>query len=53
MRKSALAVGACVLLLGAQAGAGTTAEVWNSYLDYAYVYSSAESVELSARLEGY
>jgi hypothetical protein len=53
MRKIALAAGVCVMLLGSQAMAGSSAEVWNSYLDYAYVYSSADAPELSARLDGY
>ena len=53
MTKIALAVGVCAALLAGPATAGTSAEVWNSYLDYAYVYSSADAPELAARLEGY
>jgi tetratricopeptide (TPR) repeat protein len=53
MSKLAIALGVGAMLLGGPAAAGSGAEVWNSYLDYAYVYSSADAAELSARLEGY
>ncbi|MDJ0850195.1 MAG: hypothetical protein QNK04_17630 [Myxococcota bacterium] len=53
MRKIALTMGMGVTLLAGSAGAESAAEVWSSYLDYAYVYSSAEPAELSARLDGY
>jgi len=33
--------------------AGTESSVWSGYLDYAYVYSSADSKALTERLQGY
>ncbi len=53
MRKIALMMGIGVALLAGRAEAESAAEVWASYLDYAYVYSSAEPAELTARLDGY
>ena len=45
-----------VLLFALGAGpalAGTESPTWSAYLDYAYVYSSADSTALQARLEEY
>jgi len=47
----ALLVFACAL--ARPASAGTESTVWSGYLDYAYVYSSADSKALSERLQGY
>ena len=33
--------------------AGTESTVWSGYLDYAYVYSSADSKALTERLQRY
>lgn len=41
------------LALARAASAGTESPVWSSYLDYAYVYSSADAKSLSERLTGY
>jgi hypothetical protein len=46
-------VGVAALALARVAGAGTESPVWSSYLDYAYVYSSADAKSLSERLAGY
>ncbi len=46
-----LLVFACAL--ARPASAGTESTVWSGYLDYAYVYSSADSKALSERLAGY
>jgi len=35
------------------ASAGTESTVWSGYLDFAYVYSSADSKALAERLQGY
>jgi hypothetical protein len=35
------------------AAAGTESQVWSGYLDYAYVYSSADAKSLGDRLKGY
>ena len=44
----------CFALLASKpAGAGTESAVWNSYLDYAYVYVSGDDASLRARLEQY
>ena len=40
-------------LLARAAGAETESQVWSGYLDYAYVYSSADSKSLGDRLAGY
>jgi hypothetical protein len=45
--------GAAALALARVANAGTESPVWSGYLDYAYVYSSADSKALSERLAGY
>ena len=37
----------------AGAALGSEPSVWSAYLDYAYVYSSADSADLQARLEEY
>ena len=48
---------ACSALLGVSAPissyAGTDSSVWNSYLDYAYVYVSADEESLRTRLDQY
>ncbi len=46
-----LVVLACALANAARAGTEST--VWSGYLDYAYVYSSADSKALAERLTGY
>lgn len=42
-----------VLLAFSSGSAGADSEIWDSYLDYAYVFSSAESEALKARLSDY
>lgn len=39
--------------IASPASAGTESAVWSSYLDYAYVYSSADAAALRERLQGY
>ncbi len=46
-----LLVLACTL--ASAASAGTESTVWSGYLDYAYVYSSADAKALNERLQGY
>ena len=50
-----LSLGAVVAaaLLARAASAETESQVWSGYLDYAYVYSSADSKSLGDRLTGY
>lgn len=43
----------CAVLLAPPALAGTESPIWSGYLDYAYVYSSADSATLKARLAEY
>jgi hypothetical protein len=43
----------CAVLLALPAEAGTESPVWSGYLDYAYVYSSADATTLKARLKEY
>jgi hypothetical protein len=54
-RITAIAVGlVCALALHVGAAhAGNESQVWSGYLDYAYVYSSADAHSLSERLKGY
>jgi hypothetical protein len=40
-------------LLARTAQAGSESQVWSGYLDYAYVYSSADAKSLAERLKGY
>lgn len=50
-----LSLGAVVAtaLLARAASAGNESQVWSGYLDYAYVYSSADAKSLGERLAGY
>ncbi len=53
MTRTAIGVGLALALLARTAGAGTESQVWSGYLDYAYVYSSADSKSLADRLKSY
>jgi hypothetical protein len=44
---------AAMLLASSMASANVGAPSWDDYLDFAYVYSSADSSSLSSRLDGY
>lgn len=46
-------IGASIALLANPAAADRANDVWSSYLDYAYVYSSADAEQLEARLAEY
>ena len=50
-----LSLGAVVAtaLFARAASAGNESQVWSGYLDYAYVYSSADAKSLGERLNGY
>ena len=43
----------CAALLALPAEAGTESPIWSGYLDYAYVYSSADAATLKGRLAEY
>jgi len=43
----------CAVLLALPAMASTESPIWSGYLDYAYVYTSADSATLKARLAEY
>jgi hypothetical protein len=51
--RNAVGVGLALALCARAAVAGTESQVWSGYLDYAYVYSSADSKSLEDRLKGY
>lgn len=55
LRLARLALGfVLVLAAGTLGGATTTrAATWDDYLDYAYIYSSADAQSLAARIAGY
>ena len=56
MSKLTASLALAVVLLAswpAPAGADRANDVWSSYLDYAYVYSSADAAQLEARLAEY
>jgi hypothetical protein len=53
MTRTAVGVGLALALLARTAVAGTESQVWSGYLDYAYVYSSADSKSLADRLKSY
>jgi hypothetical protein len=51
--RTAIGLGFALALAARAAHAGTESQVWSGYLDYAYVYSSADAKSLSDRLKGY
>ena len=53
MKTLLLCLTATVLLPSAEALASTASPVWSAYLDYAYVFSSADQDALRERLTGY
>lgn len=53
MRHLTLSFAVLACALGANAAAAESTDTWASYLDYAYVYSSASPAELRARLDRY
>jgi hypothetical protein len=51
--RHAVGLGLALALCARTAAAGTESQVWSGYLDYAYVYSSADAKSLAERLKGY
>ncbi|MFI5315298.1 MAG: hypothetical protein ACHQ6T_06340 [Myxococcota bacterium] len=51
--RHAVGIGLLFALCARTAGAGSESQVWSGYLDYAYVYSSADARSLEDRLKGY
>ncbi|HKC52172.1 MAG TPA: hypothetical protein VKF60_15365 [Myxococcota bacterium] len=51
--RNAVGLGLALALFARAAAAGTESQVWSGYLDYAYVYSSADARSLNERLKGY
>ena len=51
--RNAVGLGLALALVASAAHAGTESQVWSGYLDYAYVYSSADAKSLGERLKGY
>jgi len=51
--RHAVGLGLALALCARTAAAGTESQVWSGYLDYAYVYSSADAKSLADRLKGY
>jgi hypothetical protein len=51
--KAWITAACAVVLLASTAQASTESPTWTAYLDYAYVYSSADADALRARLKGY
>ncbi len=53
MTRAARAVFFLSLVASGAAAASTESPVWSGYLDYAYIYSSADAAALRERLDGY
>ncbi len=55
LRLARLALGFALVLAAGALGGATTARsaTWDDYLDYAYIYSSADAQSLAARIAGY
>src|SRR5262249_60917731 len=51
--RNAVGLAFALALVSRAAHAGTESQVWSGYLDYAYVYSSADAKSLGDRLKGY
>jgi hypothetical protein len=50
---AAVGIALTALLWARVAGAGTESSVWSGYLDYAYIFASADQKALADRLNGY
>jgi len=53
MKRTTATIALCIAAIASSARADAPNDVWAAYLDYAYVYSSAEPEPLAERLAGY